>query len=63
MKTEKIKLIVTMTINYENALGRKEAIRNAKRCTLNTSILGMSGCKPTSAVYLKPKISQSNEKD
>lgn len=47
--TEIIELTVKVKINYNNKKGRKEAIKEAKRCVLSTSILGSEGCIPKSA--------------
>lgn len=46
MKTEIIKLVVSVKIDYSNTIERKECIRRAKQCVTSTSILSANRITP-----------------
>lgn len=49
---EKIQLIVTVEINYQDKKGRNEAIKKAKECVLSSRILGLNGCNAKKAFLI-----------
>lgn len=49
---EKIKLVVTVEINYNTKEERKEAIKRAKQITTSTSILSTNSIYPLKAVLI-----------
>ena len=61
MKTETIELLVKVKINYNDAKGRKEAIKKAKECVMSSSILGSNSCVPKSAKVHIPEIRYINK--
>ncbi len=52
---ERIKLEVIVTLDYPKHLGfaREEAINNAKKCVLSSSIMAVSSAKPIKAKLIK----------
>lgn len=52
---ETIYLLVKVIINYPDKNKRSEAIKNAKRCAISTSLLSETGCEPKSVRLYKKK--------